>query len=163
MKIELIEKMTTFLTEHRIPNRLESIVEDCFLPGLSIKQGTLLIDSEKLSWPGDILHEAAHIALTPPSQRAALSGKLEVSPADEMAALAWSYAAAVSLELDPHIVFHEGGYRSGGAQLVQQFGDVAAGRNPVAPGVPMLQWYRMTQRFPEMNSWLREIEDPTAA
>lgn len=158
---ELIEKMTHFLSERGIPSRLQTLEADCFLPGLEIDQGTLLIDSEKLKWPGDILHEAAHIALTPPSQRAAVCGKLEVSPADEMAALAWSYAAAVALELDPHIVFHQGGYKNGGAQLVTQFGDVAAGRNPVAPGVPMLQWYRMCQKFPMMSSWLREIEDPT--
>ncbi len=160
---ELIEKMTNFLSERGIPNRFQALESDSFLPGLEIDQGTLLIDSEKLKWPGDILHEAAHIALNPPSQRASVSGKLEVSPADEMAALAWSYAAAVALEIDPHIVFHEGGYKNGGNQLVTQFGDVAAGMNPVAPGVPILQWYRMCQKFPLMNSWLHEIEDPTAA
>ncbi len=160
---DLIEKMTTFLNERGIPTRFQSLESDCFLPGLEIDQGTLLIDSEKLKWPGDILHEAAHIALNPPSRRALVSGKLEVSPADEMAALAWSYAAAVALEIDPHIVFHQHGYKNGGAQLVTQFADVAAGRNPVAPGVPMLQWYRMCQKFPIMQSWLREVEDPSAA
>jgi hypothetical protein len=160
---ELIEKMTSFLSERGIPSRLQTLEGDGFLPGLEIEQGTLLIDAEKLKWPGDILHEAAHIALNPPSLRTTISGKLEVSPADEMAALAWSYAAAVALEIDPHIVFHEGGYKTGGAQLVSQFSAVATGQTPVAPGVPMLQWYRMCQQFPVMNSWLREIEDPTAA
>lgn len=159
---KLIEKIAIFLTERGIPNRFQSLENDGFLPGLEIEQGTLLIDSEKLKWPGDMLHEAAHIALNAPSTRAAISGKLEVSPADEMAALAWSYAAAVALDIDPHIVFHEGGYRNGGTQLVTQFGDVAAGRALVAPGVPMLHWYRMCQKFPVMHSWLREVEDPTA-
>lgn len=158
---DLIEQMTLFLSERGIPSRFQTLDGACFLPGLEIQNGTLLIDSEQLKWPGDILHEAAHIALNPPSKRAALSGKLEVSPADEMAALAWSYAAAVALEIDPHIVFHQGGYKNGGAQLVSQFGDVAAGRSMVAPGVPMLQWYRMSRNFPEMTSWLRDIEDPT--
>ena len=160
---DLIEKMTNFLNERGIPTRFQPLESECFLAGLEIDQGTLLIDSEKLKWPGDILHEAAHIALNPPSRRVTISGKLEVSPADEMAALAWSYAAAVALEIDPHIVFHEGGYKNGGAQLVTQFADVATGRSPVAPGVPMLQWYRMCQKFPIMQSWLREVEDPTAA
>lgn len=160
---ELIEKMMNFLSERGIPTRFQALDSECFLPGLAIEQGTLLIDSEKLKWPGDILHEAAHIALNPPSRRAAVSGKLEVSPADEMAALAWSYAAAVALEIDPQIVFHEGGYKNGGAQLVTQFTDVATGRSPVAPGVPMLQWYRMCQKFPLMQSWLRQVEDPSVA
>ena len=40
------------------------------MPGLTIVDGTLVVDAVRLAWPGDILHEAAHIALTPPSRRA---------------------------------------------------------------------------------------------
>ena len=128
-----------------------------FLPGLAIENGALIVDHGKLKWPGDILHEAAHIATCPPSRRATLSGKLEVTPAEEMASLAWSFAAAIDTGIEPSVVFHEGGYKKGGAQLIQQY---SSGLPPGGPGVPMLQWWGMTTGFPRMNLWLRESEDP---
>ena len=128
-----------------------------FLAGVTVRDGTLVIDRERLPWPGDILHEAAHIATAPPSRRGALNGKLTVTPAEEMAALAWSYAAAVAAGIDPHIVFHEGGYRNGGAHLVSQY---ASGMPPGGPGAPMLQWWGMTTTFPGMTHWIRQTEDP---
>lgn len=153
----VIDQMTAFLAGKGIPCRRKALSEPGFLPGLQIDQGELLIDPSQLKWPGDILHEAAHIALAPPSLRSLLSGKLAISPAEEMAALAWSYAAAVSAGIDPSIVFHEGGYKRGGTQLIEQF---SSGLPPGGPGVPMLQWYGLTNDFPRMNSWLRENEDP---
>lgn len=147
--------ITAFLDRIGIPWSEASLGDEEFLPGVRIEKGTLLIDPSRLSWPGDILHEAGHIAITPPSLRAALGGKLEVTPADEMATLAWSYAAALGCGIDPAIVFHEGGYKSSGSHLNAQF---AMGSGP---GVPMLQWFRMTRQYPQMISWLREIEDPT--
>lgn len=151
----LIQQMTGFLAERGIPYRIQSITEKCFLPGVSIAQGMLLIDPDKLTYPGDILHEAAHLALTPPSLRGILSGKLDITPAEEMAALAWSYAAAISAGIAPSIVFHEHGYKGGGAHLVEQF---SCGLPPGGPGVPMLQWYGMTTTFPQMTHWLRQTE-----
>ena len=159
MKEELINKLSGFVQSKGVPVRMEPIEGETFLPGLSISDGTLVVDVSRLEWPGDILHEAAHIALAPPSRRATTGGKLDVTPAQEMAALAWSYAAAVSAEIDPAIVFHEGGYKQGGAQLLAQY---ASGLPPGGPGVPMLQWYGMTTAFPRMNLWLRETEDPPA-
>lgn len=157
MNEELLPKLSRFLQQAGVPLRLESIEGETFLPGLSIADGTLLVDASRLEWPGDILHEAAHIALTPPSRRPSQGGKLAVSPAEEMAALAWSYAAALAAGIDPAIVFHEGGYKQGGSQLLTQY---ASGLPPGGPGVPMLQWYGMTTGFPRMSSWLRENEDP---
>ncbi len=157
MNQELLPKLTLFLQQAGVPMRLESIEGETFLPGLSILNGTLLVDADRLAWPGDILHEAAHIALTPPSRRHSVGGKLSVTPAEEMAALAWSYAAALAAGIDPAIVFHEGGYKQGGSQLLTQY---ASGLPPGGPGVPILQWYGMTTGFPLMSSWLREKEDP---
>src|SRR5688572_3056857 len=138
MNEELISKLSDFLERTGIPVRLEKIDGGTFLPGLTIMDGTLVVDAARLEWPGDILHEAAHIALAPPSRRAAIGGKLSVTPAEEMAALAWSYAAALGAEIDPAIVFHEGGYKQGGAELRASY---AAGLASGGPGVPMLQWY----------------------
>ncbi len=158
MKDELIATSMKFLTQIGVPVRLGTFPEDAFLPGLNIVDGTLCIDPERLLYPGDILHEAAHIALTPPSRRGSLGGKLQITPAEEMAALAWSYAAAVSIGMDPLIVFHEHGYKNGGAQLAEQY---ASGLPPGGPGVPMLQWWGMTTAYPHINVWLRETEDPS--
>ena len=158
MKEELINKLTGFVQQAGVPVRAEPVNDGTFLPGLAIENGTLLVDAARLEWPGDILHEAAHIALTPPSRRAAVGGKLEVTPAEEMAALAWSYAAALAAGIDPAIVFHEGGYKNGGAQLLAQY---ISGLPPGGPGVPMLQWWGLTKAFPRMDLWLRESEDPS--
>lgn len=155
---KLISVITGFLDQIGISWTQESLPEDTFLPGVTVEGGVLKFDEQKLSWPGDLLHEAGHIATTPPSRRASVGGKLEVSPADEMATLAWSYAAARACEIDPHIVFHEGGYKQGGADLVSHY---ASGLPPGGPGVPMLQWYGMTRAFPVMDHWLRPNEDPT--
>ncbi|MEY3897067.1 MAG: hypothetical protein RLZZ214_2588 [Verrucomicrobiota bacterium] len=153
---DVIARITGFLDEIGIPWTSTTLGEGEFLPGVRIENGVLQFDRDALLWPGDLLHEAGHIAVTAPSQRAALGGKLDVTPADEMAALAWSYAAAIGCGIDPAIVFHEGGYKSGGAQLIAQY---ATG---FGAGVPMLQWYRMSPNFPSMISWLRVVEDPTA-
>lgn len=152
----MTELVTGFLERIGIPWKEAELSDEEFLPGVRVEGGVVLVDSTRLRWPGDILHEAGHIAVFPPSLRSSVGGKLEVTPADEMAAMAWSYAAAIECGFDPTMVFHEGGYRSGGAQLAAQY---AAGQGV---GVPMLRWYRMTQDFPRMSAWLREIEDPSS-
>ncbi len=154
---QLIETITRFLDGIGIPWTHATLGDKEFLPGIRLEEGILQFDEEHLKWPGDLLHEAGHLATMPPSLRSSLSSKLEVSPADEMAALAWSYAAATACGIDPHIVFHEGGYKSDGAHLVAQY---ACGLPPGGPGVPMLQWYGMTRAFPNMDHWLRQTENP---
>lgn len=135
-----------------------------FLPGLLIEAGTLVIDREKLKFPGDVLHEAGHIAVVPPSQRASLSDNLQTGPAEEMAAIAWSYAAALHIGLDPAVVFHEHGYKGGADSILENF------REGRYFGVPFLAWCGMTRErnigageavYPQMSAWLRP--EPVAA
>lgn len=152
----LTGRITGFLDRIGIPWSHAELTEDEFLPGIRLEGGILKFDPARLRWPGDLLHEAGHFAVAAPSQRASLDGKLEVSPADEMATLAWSFAAAIECGIAPEVVFHEGGYKSGGGQLAAQFSTGSG------VGVPMLRWYRMSSDFPRMSSWLREVEDPTA-
>ena len=116
----IIERITCFLDRIGIPWTRATLGDKEFLPGIRLENGVLQFDEQQLSWPGDLLHEAGHIATSPPSLRASLNDKLEVTPADEMATLAWSYAAALACEIDSHIVFHEGGYKSDGPHLVAQ-------------------------------------------
>ena len=130
-----------------------------FTPGIQIRTGGIVYDESALSHPGDLLHEAGHLAIVPPDRRAAMHIDAGKSAAEEMAAIAWSFAAAVQLHLDPALVFHGDGYRGGGAALVENF---AEGRYV---GVPMLQWLGLTADekraaelavppYPHMLSWL---------
>jgi hypothetical protein len=119
-----------------------------------VRRGGLVVDEPRLAWPGDLLHEAGHLAVADPAGRAELDDVGD-DPAEEMAAIAWSHAAAQHLGLDPTVVFHPHGYRGGGDWLAEAF---AGGGGP---GVPMLQWWGMTggwkdePRFPQMIRWLR--------
>lgn len=133
---------------------------DCFLPGLLIQSGRIMIDPDGLCFPGDLLHEAAHIAVVPASERKTLDGPLigkrKEAPAEEMMAIAWSYAACIHLSINPAFVFHEQGYKGGGAAIVENF------RQGQYIGVPVLQWLGMTgapetaEAYPVMCKWLRD-------
>jgi hypothetical protein len=156
------EKAVAFIKEIGIPIHFRSFGEDSFLPGTLIEQGELIVDMDKLKYPGDILHEAAHIAVVPAVERATLSGTAIAEranrEAEEMMAIAWSYAACIHLDIDPDFVFHEHGYQAGGSSIMENF---KQGR---FFGVPMLQWVGLTIEkakepgdivYPKMSSWLR--------
>ncbi len=143
-KIPLEEYLATcisFLHEIGIETKFEKLDETCFLPGLSIWNGSIIIDKEALSYPGDILHEAGHIAVVPAAERPFLTAsaieKREQREAEEMMAIAWSYAACMHLGLDPYVVFHDEGYKGGGSYIADNFND----KNYF--GLPMLQWKGM--------------------
>lgn len=156
--LEEARKIIAFIESVGIPVRLGAQTGVAFLPGLSVAAGEIHIDPATPSWPGDLLHEAGHIAVTEPHLR----GSLEAVAADggeEMAAIAWSVAAAQACQVELEVLFHPSGYKGESDWLLQQF---VSG----APfGVPLLVWYGMTgdpQRdqgqkrcYPEMERWLR--------
>jgi hypothetical protein len=148
-----------FLDRIGIPVALEQVAGETALPAMTVRDGTLVIDPARLAWPGDLLHEAGHIAVTDTAQRAALSD-VSSDPAEEMAAIAWSYAAALAAGIDPRLVFHDHGYRGGGGYLADNF---AAG---CYVGTPMLEYWGMAvpkrdveacgvAPYPHMLRWLR--------
>lgn len=153
-----LNRILPFLAEIGIAVREDKLPADTFVPGIRIDAGTLVIDRARLSYPGDLLHEAGHIAVVLPAERAHLSNNLHTGPGEEMAAIAWSYAAALHLEIDPAIVFHPHGYKGGAQALRENF---QAGRYI---GVPLLQWFGLTHErsedparpvYPRMSRWLR--------
>jgi hypothetical protein len=162
--LEFFEKAISFLRKIGIETGYATIPEeDCFLPGLLITKGKIIIDKSKIKFHGDILHEAAHIAVVPSAERENLDGKnigtRKDAAAEEMMAIAWAYAACIRLNIDPHFVFHEHGYKGGGAAIVENFEK----GNPI--GVPVLQWLGMTKTsadtiegsaYPSMIKWLRD-------
>jgi hypothetical protein len=128
-----------------------------FLPGLEIEHGGLLVDEARLEYPGDLLHEAGHIAVAPPELRPSMSGSLDHVPGLdttmlEWAAIPWSYAAALAAGIDPGLVFHEGGYHGHSAGLLSNF------RLGVPIGLHLLVEAEMTtpEMYPRMLRWLRE-------
>jgi hypothetical protein len=126
-----------------------------FLPGILLDRGGLLYDESQLTYPGDLLHEAGHIAMMPAESRATLSGSIDVPGLDlstlEIAAVPWSYAAALACEIDPALVFHGGGYGGRSPGLLRNF---AVG---VPPGMNLLVEAGMTTPdvYPRMLRWLR--------
>jgi hypothetical protein len=150
-----------FLGEIGLALRWEEITQATRLPGVAIDRGALVVDPSRLRQPGDLLHEAGHLALHPPESRAVISGDAGPDGGYEMAAIAWSYAALRHLQLDPAVVFHDEGYRGGSANLVTNF---ESGRYV---GVPLLQWLGLTAQgpkaaelgvdpYPHMIRWLVE-------
>lgn len=164
MNNDITETLISFISSIGINVYFERIEKSTFLDGIAIKDGSIIVDREKLSYPGDLLHEAGHIAVTPLSKRECLNDNVDSDITDggnEMAAIAWSYAACKYLNIDPHIVFHEQGYKGEGASIVSNFSD---GR---CFGVPLLQWYGMTYEaksgnelqvdpYPNMVNWLSQ-------
>lgn len=152
-------RLLAFLEEIGLTWAPAELAGDTFLPGLCIQQGRLLVDAGRLKYPGDILHEAGHLAVTARVGRAVLGpGGLE-DPGLEMAALAWSYAASQFLGLPPEVVFHPDGYKGAAASLIASF---QAGHTL---GQPLLAWMGLTTwctkekqgaRFPTMTKWLRD-------
>lgn len=155
-----LKPVVSFLTEIGISVKYDTLTHQTFLPGVCISNGCIIIDREKLKYPGDILHEAGHIAVVPGADRALLTQafieKREMREAEEMMAIAWSYAACVHLGIDAAFVFHNNGYKGGGSSIAENF------REGRYFGVPVLKWVGMCNNpeeengYPKMIKWLRD-------
>ena len=159
-----LDKILRFLDKIGIEYSLEPITGKTFLPGLKLRKGILIVDTEKLLYPGDILHEAGHLATMPPEIRLDMSddlGNNDLHKGGEMMAIAWSYAVCIELNIDPAIVFHEDGYKGSASNIVENF------REGRFFGVPLLVWCGMTSNpsvdeqgrkkgFPKMLRWTCE-------
>jgi hypothetical protein len=94
-----------------------------------------------------------------PAERIACDGNAGPDAGAEMAAIAWSYAAALHIGLPPEVVFHPNGYRAGASSILENFSQRRFF------GVPLLQCYGLTTdpsgkfpgetMYPNMSAWLR--------
>jgi hypothetical protein len=164
-KNPVTEKIVEFLREIGLEVNLRQLDEKTFLSGIFIEQGKIFFDENKLAFPGDLLHEAGHLAVAPADLRGLLSDEVALPGFDidaiEAGAIAWSYAAALHLKLDPRVVFHEGGYKGNSESLLFSFslgvyigvnilegaGMTATGANAAKINVPP---------YPQMIKWLRD-------
>jgi hypothetical protein len=155
----LIARITTFLRDIGLEVRSESLPDETFLPGITVKRGALIFDESKLAYPGDLLHEAGHLAVVSPERRKTLNDSVGRVLHEEMCAIAWSFAAVVQLDIAPEILFHAGGYQGGGQSFIQNFstGHYVA--------VCTLEWLGLTTEpkkslppgtmvYPKMHKWL---------
>lgn len=156
--------ITDFIESIGIPIQFRAIEEDTFLPGVFISHGSLIVDVNKLKHPGDLLHEAGHIAVLTPEERATEHGSLvtEQKPEQsrEIAVICWTWAAIVKTGIDPEVVFHPEGYKGANDWLIEQF------QNGTYIGLPLLEYYGLcagprraaetgVPPFPHMLKWLR--------
>jgi len=163
--MQLVEN---FLNEIGIPVIEATITEDTFLPGILIRNGTLVVDREKLLYPGDLLHEAGHIAVMAPEERTAKTGNMSndkeqsVAAGEEIMAICWSYAALAHLGLPPEYLFHPDGYKGASQWYIEQF------TSGIYIGLPALQWLGLcydeknaainnVPAYPHMVRWLRDM------
>lgn len=148
-----------FLQSVGIKLSVEPIAGRMFVPGIDIHQGAIRIDPAQAAFPGDLLHEAGHIAVIERPRRDRISD-VGTDPGEEMTAIAWSVAAARACELPLEVVFHPEGYRGASQSLIDAFdGDGC-------PGAPLLGAWGMSAEprraaqqgrapFPAMERWLR--------
>ena len=100
----LICGMVDFLNEIGIPTVFDTLNEPTFLPGVLIDSGSMRVDQSKLAYPGDLLHEAGHIAVSKPEDRIKMVGDAGGGGmGDEIAAMLWSFAAVKALNLPEEI------------------------------------------------------------
>ncbi|KZN33162.1 hypothetical protein N480_24880 [Pseudoalteromonas luteoviolacea S2607] len=163
--LEQINRILEFLSEIALPYQVIQLNDTTFLPGLRHNKGVLQIDVAKVQFPGDILHEAGHYAVCEPAERYLLDGNIyktglqnhrpkQQMMGEEMAATAWSVAAALYLGFPLQVVFHEAGYRGASASLIEAF------ENGGGIGHPLLGAFQMTcpqQGFPSMSTWIRTL------
>ena len=154
----LVMKLVTFVRSIGIQVQACPINWKTQFPGLEVRAGAVLVDESQLIHPGNILHEAGHIAVHDPDQR--MQPKFLPSKGEELGALAWSYAAVVHLGLGSELVFYPGSYHGWDTSLIENF---AEGRYL---GVPLLQRYGMaieerfaaergSKPYPHMLRWVR--------
>ncbi|GGX39479.1 hypothetical protein GCM10007385_03140 [Tateyamaria omphalii] len=154
----LVQQLVAFVESIGLKVRAEDMPDGTFLPGLDVRGGALCIDTGRLAYPGDILHEAGHMAVADEDRR--MQPDFKPTKAEEMAAMAWSYAAIRHLGLPPETVFHGDGYQGGSGNLVDAF------EQGNGPGVPVLAWLELTtdpngldtqgkRCFPKMDRWVR--------
>lgn len=155
-----------FIESIGIPVTIGTIDTTTFLPGILIHNGRMTVDIEKLLYPGDLLHEAGHIAVAMPEDRLAMQGDIGANTlknkadGEEMMAIAWSYAACLHLGLNLEVLFHPAGYKGNSQWYIEQY----TSGNMLY--LPLLQWAGFcydgkqaaannSKPFPHMLKWLR--------
>ncbi|WP_026715353.1 hypothetical protein [Flavobacterium daejeonense] len=159
------ERILIFLEEIALNVIEKKLDSTTFLPGLALGPNCIYVDFDQLKYPGDLLHEASHLAVTDSETRKSIGTDMlpEVWPTqgEEIAAILWSYAALTHLNLEPSFVFHPDGYKGNSEWFIYNF----TNKNYI--GLPFLEWAGLSlstknaaskgkEAFPVMQKWLRD-------
>lgn len=160
-----LDRMVHFIRDIGIEIVFCELPEATFLPGIQLGPNCIFIDKERMQYPGDLLHEAGHLAVTTPQNRMHV-GTAEVEEnwppeGEEMSAILWSYAALLYLDIPAEYVFHPKGYKNESQWMIQNFKD------ELYIGMPLLEWMGLAlskeraeregkPAFPQMLKWVRE-------
>lgn len=154
-----LPRILSFLEKIGIGVEQGKVPSTSFLPGVELMEGVLIIDKDRLCYPGDVLHEAGHLAVLPSTDRPKASGDLRDEFPQyaglEMGVLCWSYLAAQHLDIPIEVLFHQDGYKGESDWLVEQFS------THHYIGLPLLEWMEMVERNssvkpPKVLKWLRD-------
>lgn len=163
--LAITDRLIAFLRDIGLRVDEEPLATPGFLPGVAVRAGGLVVDRGALRWPGDLLHEAGHLAVMPEALRPVQDGALHdcehVPHAGEAEATAWAYAAACAVGLSARELFHAGGYHGYGEGLAMTY---ACGVYPGLHGLMQAGMaHGMTEAqtlgvaaYPWMRRWLRE-------
>jgi hypothetical protein len=144
--------MAAFLGWIGIDMRAGTIDGPKVFQGTLISGRSLVVDESMLVAPGDPLHEAAHIALSPTERRADDVGFLaDATGGEELTTISWCWAALLELEIRPEDVFHGTAYKRGDSTMI-----IDCARRGVYIGFPPLQAWEMA--FDERNARLRGVK-----
>lgn len=158
------ENIFRFLEEIGIQIIEKKLDSTTFLPGLALGSNCMYVDFDQLKYPGDLLHEAGHLAVTDGETRKNInniSNEEWPTQGEEIAAILWSYAALTYLKLDPSFVFHADGYKGNSEWFISNFTKA----NYI--GLPFLEWAGLAlsdnraqvenkEAFPVMQKWIRD-------
>ena len=159
------KRILAFLEEIGIAVIERELTGTTFVPGLALGPNCIYMDKNRMLYPGDLLHEAGHLAVTKAEWREKI-GSPEMDPewpngGEEMGAILWSYAALKHIGIAPEIVFHPDGYKDQSDWLIENL------NNKVYIGMPFLEWIGLaldepkaqqmgTPAFPKMLKWMRD-------
>ena len=114
-----------FIADIGLPIREATLPEGTFLPGVELREGGILVDPLRLLWPGDLLHEAGHLAVLPSRVRHIAEddqpNAADAEHAGELEAMAWAYAATIALDVPMDVLIHEGGYQGRSRDVLQMY------------------------------------------
>ncbi|MCW3085198.1 MAG: hypothetical protein JWP12_2564 [Bacteroidetes bacterium] len=160
-----VKLILSFLDEIGIAVVERELTGITFVPGLALGPNCIYMDKTRMLYPGDLLHEAGHLAVTEAKWRSKI-GSPEMYPewpegGDEMGAILWSYAALTHIGIAPEIVFHPNGYKNEAEWLIETL------NSKLYIGMPFLEWIGLAldepkakqlgqPAFPKMLKWLRD-------
>ncbi|WP_235514722.1 hypothetical protein [Acidovorax sp. Root217] len=162
-RVALARRIVAFLRGIGLEVTEAEVPADSFLLGLRIVQGGLQVDLDQLRWPGDLLHEAGHLAVVPAALRAHMDDALAELPpvphGGEIEATAWAWAALRHLQLPSEVLFHDGGYhgRSQGLRTTFELGVYLGAAGLVSAGLAATpaQASAGATPYPHLMAWLR--------